>query len=404
MNRHIISGCKISLLAITFTMAGMLGYSATRTASVSGNWNSTATWGGNPLPTSADDVQINNNVTLSAGETYTINSLSISSSVKLTVNGTLTIIGNFFTTTQGNFETGPNAVVIVKGDVNMGNQANISLSSYFIVLGSFLKSGSANQGSLTINSSHIYILGTVTTPYITTFTGCSTYLGTTATINDACDFGTFEALAVNEMSNSNPVIVSLVQSAVELNTTYNANLSSSSNILCINGSVPLTLAESGTISTLRWYRGTTLLSSINNPAKPYLYSADQVGSYSALYKIGSTWYRTNVIAFGSVIAPTATITGSTNVCKDVASPGITFSGSNGTPPYIFTYTVNGGTSQTANSGAGSIIVVNSTTSSVGSYVYYLVRVTDSNTCSQLQSGTATVVVSPLIHTNKITKQ
>lgn len=404
MIKQLISGYKNYFLSLFLLLAGVQGYAATIYSVATGYWNNTATWGGNSLPTSADDVQINSNVTLSAGETYTVNSLSISQSVKLTVNGTLTIIGNFFMSTQGNFETGPNAVVIVKGDVNMGNQANISLSSYFIVLGSFLKGGSANQGSITINSSHIYILGTVTTPYTTTFTGCPTYSGTTATINDACDFGTFEALAVNEMSNSNPVIVSLVQSAVEVNTTYKANLSSSSNILCINGSVPLTLAESGTISTLRWYRGTTLLSSINNPAQPYLCSADQVGSYSALYKIGSTWYRTNAITFGSVIAPTATISGSTTVCKDVASPGITFSGSNGTPPYIFTYTVNGGTSQTVNSGAGSIIVVNATTASAGSYIYYLVRVTDSNTCSQLQSGTATVVVSPLIHTNKITKQ
>ena len=36
--------------------------------------------------------------------------------------------------------------------------------------------------------------------------------------------------------------------------------------------------------------------------------------------------------------PTATISGTTAVCKDAASPNITFTGASGTAPYTFTYT------------------------------------------------------------------
>ncbi len=49
----------MALLLLTVTNSVL---AATRTAIVSGNWSSTATWGGNPVPTSADDVIINNNV------------------------------------------------------------------------------------------------------------------------------------------------------------------------------------------------------------------------------------------------------------------------------------------------------------------------------------------------------
>jgi len=40
-------------------------------------------------------------------------------------------------------------------------------------------------------------------------------------------------------------------------------------------------------------------------------------------------------------APTATITGTTTVCQNATSPLITFTGSGGTAPYTFTYTVTG---------------------------------------------------------------
>jgi gliding motility-associated-like protein len=95
--------------------------------------------------------------------------------------------------------------------------------------------------------------------------------------------------------------------------------------------------------------------------------------------------------------PEATISGTTEVCRDGVSPFITFTGSGGTPPYQFTYTIDGGTPYSIGSGAGNIALVPVPTGLVGTFEYELVSVHDysSTACSQAQSGSATVTVNPL---------
>ncbi|MCE9540056.1 MAG: gliding motility-associated C-terminal domain-containing protein [Bacteroidetes bacterium] len=94
--------------------------------------------------------------------------------------------------------------------------------------------------------------------------------------------------------------------------------------------------------------------------------------------------------------PTATITGTTAVCKNATAPGITFTGASATPPYTFTYTVNGVTQPTVVS-IGNSVTVLVPTFVAGTFTYSLVSVMDasSTTCSQTQSGSATVIVNPL---------
>lgn len=92
--------------------------------------------------------------------------------------------------------------------------------------------------------------------------------------------------------------------------------------------------------------------------------------------------------------PTATISGTNTVCAGSAMPQITFTGANGTAPYIFTYKINGGANLTVNSGASSSVTVNVPTGTAGSFVYTLVSVGSSG-CSQNQSGSATVIVNAL---------
>ncbi len=95
--------------------------------------------------------------------------------------------------------------------------------------------------------------------------------------------------------------------------------------------------------------------------------------------------------------PTATIEGSVYICKGANSPDIIFVGATGTPPYTFTYTINGGSNQTVSTSGGDTARVPVSTVIDGTFVYTLVSVIDasSTTCSQLQGGTATVVVEPL---------
>lgn len=95
--------------------------------------------------------------------------------------------------------------------------------------------------------------------------------------------------------------------------------------------------------------------------------------------------------------PTATIGGTIAVCRDATAPDITFIGSNGTAPYTFTYTLNGGANQTVISTNGDTAIVQASTVIDGTFVYTLVSVIDASTttCSQVQNGTATIIVDPL---------
>lgn len=95
--------------------------------------------------------------------------------------------------------------------------------------------------------------------------------------------------------------------------------------------------------------------------------------------------------------PNAAISGTTAVCQNAPSPDITFTGLNGTAPYSFTYTINGGAVQTINTTAGSSITVSVPTNVSGPFTYALVGVSDASpaTCSNTANGNATVSVNPI---------
>ena len=103
----------------------------------------------------------------------------------------------------------------------------------------------------------------------------------------------------------------------------------------------------------------------------------------------------NGIVTVNVPLPTATISGTTAVCQNAASPNVTFTGANGTAPYTFTYKINGGSNQTITTVSGNSVTVSVPTGASGSFVYSLVKVQDASvgTCSQAQSGSITVTVN-----------
>src|SRR5690606_34360631 len=75
-------------------------------------------------------------------------------------------------------------------------------------------------------------------------------------------------------------------------------------------------------------------------------------------------------------APSATITVNDNsVCINAASPIVTFTGSGGTAPYTFKYTVNGGPIITISS-AGNSATTAVPTNVAGTFTYALVSVKD----------------------------
>ncbi len=368
-------------------------------SSKSGNWGTATTWSGSVIPGANDYVTINDDVTVEAGSTYTVTYVTINNNKKLIVNGTLIITGNFEMSSQGDFEMGPNSVVVVKGNVLLGTQTTFSLSSYFIVYGNMTRNSGSNNGSIIANSSHIYIFGTVNVSY-SYFTVCNDYGGTTTiTTSTTCDAGNFEALISNESTNTNTVI----SSSIDQNTIDVSNLSTSNSCICTGGSATLTIGDSSSptqVNLIKWFRNQSLLATQATPINPpYSIRIDQAGTYYAIYRIGSLYYQTNSIVINSAQTPTATISGTASIC---AGSSTTLSVSlTGSSPWSFTY-FDGTNSTNVPSYSGtspySITVSPSTTKT------YTLTSVSNYCCTGTTSGNATITVGTLVHTNPIIMQ
>ncbi len=95
--------------------------------------------------------------------------------------------------------------------------------------------------------------------------------------------------------------------------------------------------------------------------------------------------------------PTAVISGSTTVCLNAAQPTVTFTGSNATAPYTFSYSYNGGAVlQVVSNAAGAATIV-VPTNVAGAHQYSLISVQDASTtaCLNLQQGVVNIVVNDL---------
>jgi hypothetical protein len=93
--------------------------------------------------------------------------------------------------------------------------------------------------------------------------------------------------------------------------------------------------------------------------------------------------------------PVATISGTTTVCQDAATPGITFNNSVASPVTV-TYQINSGSNQTVNIAGSSSVTVNAPTDVAGTFTYSLVSVAYQTTpiCSNPLSGSAVITVRP----------
>jgi len=178
-------------------------------------------------------------------------------------------------------------------------------------------------------------------------------------------------------------------------------------VLCAKESIDVTESSSITCFTpgndnivdWKWdFNGdnTTDFTGQNPPSPAYTFNTQ--GTYNAKLTVTTTrnCVSTKVVPIVVNPLPTATISGTTDVCQNGVAPNITFTGANGTAPYTFTYTINGGSNQTVTS-TGNIATVSVPTGTDGTFTYTLVSVQDasSTTCSNPQTGTATVKVNPL---------
>lgn len=144
-----------------------------------------------------------------------------------------------------------------------------------------------------------------------------------------------------------------------------------------------------------WSFGDATNSTSNNPSHPYTAPGPYTVKYSLITDIGCIADTVTKVVSVSPL-PTGNIAGNMEVCLNGPSPNVTFTGAVGTPPYTFTYTINGGTNQTVTTVNGNSITVVAPTNVAGTFVYNLVSVSDASpaVCSQTQTGTVTIKVNP----------
>ena len=183
---------------IAFVMANLFmfsstgGFAAVRTASVSGNWNNTATWGGLSVPTAADDVTINSGITVTVTANAAANTITFSTnnaaSSTVTINSgiTLTVTGAVTIPRATNAGAPVNTLAVGAGTLNAGSLAftnggggvrhimTISTGTATIS-GSVTQVGSSGSASITFTGAGLLRLGgaflTSTTGTLTTFAG-----------------------------------------------------------------------------------------------------------------------------------------------------------------------------------------------------------------------------------------
>jgi len=96
---------------------------------------------------------------------------------------------------------------------------------------------------------------------------------------------------------------------------------------------------------------------------------------------------------------TGTLSSDQSACLNASSPVLTFTGGNGTAPYTFTYTINGGSTQQISGTVGSTAELMVPTTTAGTYNYQLVEVEDAMGNTALVSDNAVFTIHNLPFVN-----
>ncbi|MFO8021679.1 MAG: hypothetical protein R6U65_04370, partial [Perlabentimonas sp.] len=195
--------------ALILLFSSHFSNAAIRTATVSGNWSSTATWGGASVPTSADDVRINGNITV----TVDIANAQCASLTYLYSNNRTTMVTI----------SGTNSLVI--GGLLSMPYPNLGATSTLNVNAGTVTAGALTMGATFSGRDNV----------INISTGTLTVLGEIKTGTTGCQF-TFSGAGTFNMErslNGSPTLTTVIGSSVNYTgsnsqtiyaTTYNGNL------------------------------------------------------------------------------------------------------------------------------------------------------------------------------------
>jgi len=295
-------------LLFMFIVAGT--QAAIRTASVNGNWNSSTTWGGAAVPTSADDVIIN------AGITVTVTANAVAKTV--TVNGSLNVTGGNLTLTNS-------------GTFTASSGSSIVFSANNVITGG---GGAGNGIIISINS------------------------GASLTTANSLGFGGFVAknTPLTGSFTINPGTVAIPNFNTGANFTYNGTVAqitgtglSGANILTINNAVGVTLSAALTVNTINI--GDVTANTVFNDGGYQITSNGSLLLNQGTFKLGATSATTFPAFTLRTIKPGTTIEYASTAAQEVSS----------TPTYA-NLTFSGASTKTAQ---GALIVNENLTISTG---------------------------------------
>lgn len=268
------------------------------------------------------------------------------------------------------------------------------------------KSGSCTSGASVAFTPQAKIITTITTTPIDMCVGGANQ--TLATTPTGGTWTTSDATLATVSSTGDVVAVG----AGTVTVTYTANGCVDTKTILIHPAPKATIAynpaycASDTAEYLPVFTGDTggkytssaglAIDSITGVIHPKTSAA---GTYTITYSIaaGTTCPAFQATTTVQILpAPKGTISGTTEVCLDAKKPILTLVGSNGTAPYVFQYTINGGTPKVIVS-VGDTATISVPTNPSGVFTYTLISVTDASAlaCTNAQHDTALVIVNPL---------
>ena len=228
---------------------------ATRTASVSGNWNSTATWGGSAVPTSADAVVINGGVNVTVNVNAVCGSVSFANSTSSYLN----IIGTNSLAVSG--------VVTIKRPSTSGYTNALAVGAGTLSCTSLILQGSTGSRytNLTISTGTVTVSGNITSAGINsqiiftdagTINAGGTFLsGTTGTLTASTGTINYNASGAQTITNYAYYNLSLSGSGAK---TLPTGLTTIAGTISLNGSATTTTTVGLTINgNLEVNNGTT---------------------------------------------------------------------------------------------------------------------------------------------------
>lgn len=175
-NRLIICGktlrirkfAGILIYVFCLTVQPVLAQPYTSRNNYTGSWETPGSW--NPVWTvpqtiiNGYDIVINGYITLGSSLTFS------GTSGNLIINDTLIIKGDLELGNNNNVTINDNGILIVRGNVTISNQTGITVNGYLIITGDLIKASSILQGFFTSNDNpvKVFIGGTISSVGLTT--------------------------------------------------------------------------------------------------------------------------------------------------------------------------------------------------------------------------------------------